>query len=80
MPIAFSTWRFTSATLTRIFTWFGVATAIRFETVPFVSFAIAVARPLTVAAWPALATVPPSTRALSTELTVTFSPGAMRVD
>ena len=53
-----------------------VATDMRFETSPFVSFAIAVASRLTVAASPALATVPPSTSALSTELTVTFWPGA----
>ena len=53
-----------------------VATASRLTTEPLVSLAIAAARVCSFSARPGVETSPLSTSALSTELTLTFSPGA----
>ena len=67
-PSDFSTLRSTSAILTRILTWFGVATVIRLTTVLLVSPAIEAARLRSFSARPALDTLPLRTSELSTEV------------
>src|SRR6202030_1027449 len=74
-PSDFNTVRFTSATLTRRLTWFGVATESWLTTLPFASEAIAVANVVALSARPAVETLPLRTSEPSTDSTVTFSPG-----